>query len=67
MPVARILCRGGGGANEASMDQTTRSLRAEACKSTIFLSQRFHRAIYFYIESTLNETPVGVPEPITSH
>ena len=32
-----------------------------ACNSTIFLSRRFHKLIYFWIESTLNETPAGVP------
>ena len=38
-----------------------RSLWVGACNSTTFLSRHFHRPIYFKIESTLNETPVGVP------
>ena len=38
-----------------------RSLWTGTCNSTIFLSRRFHRPIYFLVESTLIETPVGVP------
>ena len=34
---------------------------SRSMNSTTFLSRRFHRRIYFLIESTLNETPVGVP------
>ena len=48
-----------GDLNEILFD--IRSLWVGACNSPIFLSRRFHRPIYFYIESTLNETPVGVP------
>ena len=45
--------------------RTVHFLWSNICNCTVFLPQRFHWPIYFYIKFPWNETPVGVPWQIT--